>query len=95
VTLVPFGMAPAGIDVLNDPRRRLGLSPLAGPDEVWRAVWAAVKGYLGAVGDATAAPVIEKYTGVLAAADVFTPDVAFWLMESIRLNRGYGLQLHP
>ncbi|MEA2527818.1 MAG: hypothetical protein QOF73_5045 [Thermomicrobiales bacterium] len=37
VTLVPFGMAPAGIDVLNDPRRRLGLSPLAGPDEVWRA----------------------------------------------------------
>jgi glyoxylase-like metal-dependent hydrolase (beta-lactamase superfamily II) len=58
-------------------------------------VWAAVKGYLGAVGDATAAPVIEKYTGVLGAADVFTPDVAFWLMESIRLNRGYGLQVHP
>ena len=47
------------------------------------------------MGDATAAPVIEKYTGVLAAADVFTPDVAFWLMESIRLNRGYGLQVHP
>ena len=31
-------------------------------------MWAAVKGYLNAVGDATAAPVIEKYTGVLAAA---------------------------
>ena len=58
-------------------------------------MWAAVKAYLKAVGDATAAPVIEKYTGVLAAADVFTPDVAFWLMESIRLNRGYGLQMHP
>ena len=58
-------------------------------------VWAGVKGYLNAVGEATAAPVIEKYTGVLAAADVFTPDVAFWLMESIRLNRGYGLQVHP
>jgi hypothetical protein len=40
-------------------------------------------------------PVVEKYTGVLGAADVFTPDVAFWLMESIRLNRGYGLQVHP
>jgi hypothetical protein len=40
-------------------------------------------------------PVIEKYTGVLAAADVFTPDVAFWLMESMRLNRGIGLQVHP
>jgi hypothetical protein len=58
-------------------------------------LWAAVKGYLNAVGDATAAPVIEKYTGVLAAADVFTPDVAFWLMESMRLNRGDGLQVHP
>jgi hypothetical protein len=58
-------------------------------------MWAGVKGYLNAVGDATAGPVIEKYTGVLGAADVFTPDVAFWLMESIRLNRGYGLQVHP
>jgi glyoxylase-like metal-dependent hydrolase (beta-lactamase superfamily II) len=58
-------------------------------------VWAGVKGYLNAVGDATAAPVIEKYNGVLAAADVFTPEVGFWLMESIRLNHGYGLPVHP
>src|SRR4029077_15018516 len=58
-------------------------------------MWGAVKAYLNAVGDAAAAPVIEKYTGVLAAADVFTPDVAFWLMESMRLNRGIGLQVHP
>ncbi len=57
--------------------------------------WAGVKGYLDAVADAAAAPVIEKYTGVLAAADVFTPDVAFWLMESIRLDLGYGSQVHP
>ncbi|MDP9319070.1 MAG: hypothetical protein M3O94_08390 [Actinomycetota bacterium] len=57
--------------------------------------WAAVKGYLDAVTDAAAAPVIEKYTGVLAAADVFTADVAFWLMESIRLDLGYGSQVHP
>jgi glyoxylase-like metal-dependent hydrolase (beta-lactamase superfamily II) len=57
--------------------------------------WAAVKGYLDAVAEAAAAPVIEKYTGVLAAADVFTPDVAFWLMESIRLDLGYGSQVHP
>ena len=42
--------------------------------ELRRELWAAVKGYLNAVGDATAAPVIEKYTGVLAAADVFTPE---------------------
>jgi len=58
-------------------------------------VWAAVRGYLDAVGDAAAAPVIEKYTGVLAAADVFTPSVAFWVMESLRLDFGVGLQVHP
>ena len=34
--------------------------------------WAAVSGYLDGVTAAAAGPVIEKYTGVLAAADVFT-----------------------
>jgi glyoxylase-like metal-dependent hydrolase (beta-lactamase superfamily II) len=57
--------------------------------------WAAVKGYLDACADAAAKPVIEKYTGVLAAADVFTPSVAFWLMESIRLDLGVGSYVHP
>ena len=33
-------------------------------------LWAAVRGYLDAVADAAAAPVIEKYTGVLGAVDV-------------------------
>ena len=37
VTLVPFGIAPAGLAVLDAPRRRLGLAPLAGPDDVWPA----------------------------------------------------------
>ena len=57
--------------------------------------WAAVKGYLDAVTDTAAAPVIEKYTGVLAAADVFTASTTFWVMESIRLDLGYGSQVHP
>jgi glyoxylase-like metal-dependent hydrolase (beta-lactamase superfamily II) len=57
--------------------------------------WAAVKGYLDAVTDAAAAPVIAKYTGVLAAADVFTPSTTFWVMESIRLDLGYGSYIHP
>jgi glyoxylase-like metal-dependent hydrolase (beta-lactamase superfamily II) len=57
--------------------------------------WAAVKGYLDAGADAAAKPVIEKYTGVLGAADVFTPSVAFWLMESIRLDLGVGSYVHP
>jgi hypothetical protein len=49
----------------------------------------------GAQLDATAAPVIEKYTGVVAAADVFTEHTAFWVMESIRLDLGYGSWVHP
>jgi glyoxylase-like metal-dependent hydrolase (beta-lactamase superfamily II) len=57
--------------------------------------WAGVKGYLDAVTDTAAAPVIEKYTGVLAAADVFTASTTFWVMESIRLDLGYASQVHP
>jgi MGT family glycosyltransferase len=38
VTLVPFGIAPEpGLAVMNHPRAALGLSPLAGPEEMWRA----------------------------------------------------------
>jgi glyoxylase-like metal-dependent hydrolase (beta-lactamase superfamily II) len=57
--------------------------------------WAAVKGYLDALADSAAAPVVAKYTGVLAAADVFTASTTFWVMESIRLDLGYGPQVHP
>jgi hypothetical protein len=57
--------------------------------------WAAVKGYLDDVTATAAAPVIEKYTDVLAAADVFTEDVTFEVMQSIRLDLGYGAQVHP
>jgi MGT family glycosyltransferase len=38
VTHVPFGIDPsAGIEVLNGPRREVGLPPLTGPHEIWRA----------------------------------------------------------
>ena len=57
--------------------------------------WAAVKGYLDECTDTAAAPVIEKYTGVLAAADVYTASTTFWVMESIRLDLGFGSQVHP
>ena len=40
-------------------------------------LWAAVRGYLDAVADAAAAPVIEKYAGVLGAVDVFTVPTTF------------------
>jgi len=57
--------------------------------------WAAVKTYLDAVTDYAAAPVIAKYTGVLAAADVFTTSTTLVVLESIRLDLGYGSQVHP
>ena len=57
--------------------------------------WAAVKAYQDAQVDYAAAPVIKKYTGVLAAADVYTASTAFLLLESIRLDLGAGSQIHP
>jgi glyoxylase-like metal-dependent hydrolase (beta-lactamase superfamily II) len=57
--------------------------------------WAGLRGYLDAITDTAAAPVIEKYTGVLAAADVFTPSTTFHVMQSLRLDLGYGSQVHP
>ena len=57
--------------------------------------WAGVKGYLDEITDVAAAPVIEKYTGVLAAADVYTASTTFWVMESLRLDLGLGSQVHP
>ena len=58
-------------------------------------VWAAFKGGLDEMVATAAAPVIEKYTGVLAAADVFTESTTFQVMQSIRLDLGYGWQVHP
>jgi hypothetical protein len=54
-----------------------------------------MRGLLDATTATAAAPVIAKYTGVLAAADVFTASTTFWVMESIRLDLGYGSYVHP
>ena len=53
-------------------------------------VWAGVKGHLDAVTERAAAPVIAKYTGVLAAADIeeFTMTTTFAIMQSLRLDKG-------
>ncbi len=60
-------------------------------------VWAGVKGYLDAVADTATAPVVDKYTGVLAAADIveFTRSSTFQIMQSMRLDLGVGSQVHP
>jgi glyoxylase-like metal-dependent hydrolase (beta-lactamase superfamily II) len=59
--------------------------------------WAGVKGHLDAVTERAAAPIIAKYTGVLAAADigVFTTTTTFQIMQSLRLDRGPSGPVHP
>jgi glyoxylase-like metal-dependent hydrolase (beta-lactamase superfamily II) len=60
-------------------------------------VWAGVKGHLDAVTERAAAPVIAKYTGVLAAADIaeFTTTTTFAIMQSLRLDKGPSGPVHP
>ena len=58
-------------------------------------VWAAFKAGLDEMAQTAAAPVIDKYTGVFMAADVFTESTTFQVMQSIRLDLGYGWQVHP
>jgi hypothetical protein len=54
---------------------------------------AAVRAYLDAITTTAAVPVIERYTGVLAAVDVSTANITFHVMQSMRLDLGYGLQV--
>ena len=56
-------------------------------------VWAGVRAHLNTVTERAAAPVIKKYTGVLAAADIedFTLTTTFQIMQSLRLDRGVGV----
>ena len=56
--------------------------------------WAAVKEYQAAQVAYASAPVIKKYTGVLAAADVYTASTTFTILESIRLDLGVDSQVH-
>lgn len=57
--------------------------------------WAAMSDFLDAATANAAVPVIERYTGVLVGADVFTDDITFHILQSIRLDSGYGSPLHP
>lgn len=59
--------------------------------------WAIFKTFLLAVAETAAAPVTAKYTGVLAAADVYTVDNAWTLLESQRIDNGFlgPFGIHP
>jgi glyoxylase-like metal-dependent hydrolase (beta-lactamase superfamily II) len=59
--------------------------------------WAGVRAHLDTVTERAAAPVIAKYTGVLAAADIetFTMTTTFAIMQSLRLDKGPSGPVHP
>jgi glyoxylase-like metal-dependent hydrolase (beta-lactamase superfamily II) len=59
--------------------------------------WAIFKSYLDAAAEQAAAPVIAKYTGRLAAADVFTTANAAALVNSTRIDAGIlgPFGIHP
>jgi glyoxylase-like metal-dependent hydrolase (beta-lactamase superfamily II) len=83
-------------DLADSSRRALDtVDPIPYFAECGENTWAAERGYVRAVAAAAAAPVIEKYTGVLAAADVLTAGTAFQVVQSIRLDLGYGCEVHP
>src|SRR6266700_3972929 len=61
-------------------------------------VFAAGKGYFDELTELAAAPVIAKYTGVLAAADIeifTTTTTTFAIMQSLRLDSGPSGPVHP
>jgi glyoxylase-like metal-dependent hydrolase (beta-lactamase superfamily II) len=61
------------------------------------AVWAGVKGWLDEVTQSAASPVVAKYTGLLASADIaeFTHTTTFLILQSLRLDYGVGSYVHP
>jgi glyoxylase-like metal-dependent hydrolase (beta-lactamase superfamily II) len=60
-------------------------------------VWAGIRAHLKTVTDRAAAPVVAKYSGVLAAADIeeFTWTTTFAIMQSLRLDSGPSGPVHP
>lgn len=82
-------------DIEASAKRALGtVDPSPYYQKYGENLWAAVRSHLDAVADAAAAPVIEKYSGRLGAVDVFTAHNVFSILESIRLDLGYGIQVH-
>src|SRR6202044_1691424 len=84
-------------DIEDSSREALAaVDPVPFYGRYWPNVWAGVKAHLDTVTERAAAPVIAKYTGVLAAADIeeFTLTTTFQIMQSWRLDRGHSGPVH-
>jgi glyoxylase-like metal-dependent hydrolase (beta-lactamase superfamily II) len=85
-------------DIVESSRSALAeVDPTPYYQNAWPNMWAGVKDHLGAVTELATKPVVAKYTGVLAAADVeeLTYTTTFMIMQSLRLDYGVGSYVHP
>jgi glyoxylase-like metal-dependent hydrolase (beta-lactamase superfamily II) len=85
-------------DIVESSRNALAqVDPTPYYTNAWPNMWAGVKDHLGAVTELATKPVVAKYTGVLAAADVeeLTYTTTFMIMQSLRLDYGVGSYVHP
>jgi len=82
-------------DIINGVKKALAtVDPTPYFAKYGNNVWAASQQYLAAVVAYASGPVIKKYLGVLAAADVYTASTTFAILESVRLDLGVGSQVH-
>jgi glyoxylase-like metal-dependent hydrolase (beta-lactamase superfamily II) len=76
-------------DLLASARATIAsLDPTPFFDQYGNNLWAIFKAYADAASAQAADPVIAKYLGKLAAADVFTIDNAYVMFESLRVDTG-------
>jgi glyoxylase-like metal-dependent hydrolase (beta-lactamase superfamily II) len=73
------------------------LDPTVYYQSLWPNMWASVSGHLDEVARRACAPLAAKYEGRIAAADIdsFVVSTAVWILESLRLDLGLGIQVHP
>lgn len=85
-------------DIVDSARAALGsVDPAPYFMKYGENAWAGVQGYLDEVTSRTAQPVLAKYKGVLAGADLETMSftTAFTVLQSLRLDLGAGSFVHP
>lgn len=63
----------------------------------WPNMWASVSEHLDEVARRACAPLAAKYAGRIAGVDIdsFVISTALWILESLRLDLGLGIQVHP
>ncbi|MFE2960092.1 MBL fold metallo-hydrolase [Nocardia tengchongensis] len=83
-------------DIVDEAKRSLAeMDPTPFFAKYGENVWAGVKEWLYAVSEGAATRVAEKYVDVLGAADVFTFSNTMAILESMRLDLGYRMDVHP